>query len=62
VFDGEGKGELSTVELRYILTKFCPSLTENDMDEIIEDADYDGVGVIQYVNRGKIIFKILIYQ
>ena len=48
VFDKDGNGTLSTKELRHIMTTIGDKLTDEEVDQMIEEADIDGDGVINY--------------
>ena len=46
VFDKEGHGYVSAVELRHVLTNMGEKLTEAEADEMIKAVDLDGDGLI----------------
>lgn len=48
VFDKEGKGFISAAELRNVMTNLGEKLTDEEVDEMIRDADIDGDGQINY--------------
>lgn len=48
VFDINGTGVLSALELRHVATHLGESLTEEEANEMIRVADLDGDGVINY--------------
>lgn len=48
VFDKEGGGMISAVELRHIMTTLGDRLTEEEVEEMIREADVDGDGYINY--------------
>ena len=48
VFDKDGNGTLSTKELRHVMTTIGDKLTDEEVDQMIEEADVDGDGVINY--------------
>lgn len=48
MFDKEGSGTISNAELRKIMTTYGETLTEEEVDEMIRDADTDGDGVVDY--------------
>jgi calmodulin len=52
VFDREKQGHISVGELRFVLTNINSQLTEDEIDELIQDADADHDGLISY--EGKI--------
>lgn len=41
VFDREGNGLISVAELRHVLTNIGEKLTEEEIDEMIREADVD---------------------
>jgi calmodulin len=48
VFDKDGNGFISAAELRHIMTNLCEKLTDEEVDEMIREADVDGDGQINY--------------
>ena len=48
VFDKEGNGLISSSELRHIMTTLGEKLTEEEVDEMMNEADYNGDGFINY--------------
>ena len=48
VFDKEGKGSIPREEFRHIMTTLGERLTDEEVDEMLEDADADGDGEIEY--------------
>ena len=48
VFDKEGKGSIPREEFRHIMTTLGERLTDEEVDEMLDDADADGDGEIQY--------------
>ncbi len=48
MFDKEGNGTISTKELRHIMTTIGDKLTDEEVNQMIEEADIDGDGVINY--------------
>lgn len=48
VFDKDGKGYISTAELRNVMTNLGEKLTDEEVDEMIGEADIDGDGQINY--------------
>ena len=49
VFDRDGSGMISAAELRHVMTNYGEKLTDEDVDEMIVDADVDHDGNINYV-------------
>lgn len=56
VFDREGKGYMPTAELRHIVTTLGEKLTEAEADEMINEADPEKTGKVDYA---KFIKKML---
>ena len=48
VFDKDGQGLISSTELRHIMTTLGDKLADDEVDEMIREADVDGDGFINY--------------
>lgn len=48
VFDKEGNGKIAASELKHILTKMGETLTDREVNEVMENAEVDGDGMIKY--------------
>jgi calmodulin len=48
VFDKDGNGFISAAELRHVMTNLGEKLTDEEVDEMIREADVDGDGQITY--------------
>lgn len=48
VFDRDGNGKISARELRYVMLSSGEDLTEQDIQEMVLEADTDGDGYIDY--------------
>merc|ERR1711955_83940 len=45
VFDKDGNGFISASELRHVMTNLGEKLTDEEVDEMIREADIDGDGI-----------------
>lgn len=45
VFDKDGSGKISPAELRLVMTNLGERLTDNEVEEMIKEADINGDGV-----------------
>ena len=48
VFDKDGNGFISAQELRHIMTSLGEKLTEEEVDQMIQEADTNGDGQVDY--------------
>merc|ERR1712012_603823 len=48
IYDKEGQGFITTDVLKEILREIDPTLTEEDLDNIIEEVDEDGSGTLYF--------------
>lgn len=51
VFDKDGSGSISANDLRHIMTNLGDKLPDEEVDEMIQEADLDGDGQIDYIGR-----------
>ena len=48
VFDKDGSGDISAAELRHVMTNLGEKLSDEEVDDMIREADIDGDGMINY--------------
>lgn len=48
VFDKDGNGFISSTELRYVMTNLGEKLTDEEVEDMIREADADGDGQVNY--------------
>uniref|UniRef100_A0A8D2JFL3 EF-hand domain-containing protein n=1 Tax=Sciurus vulgaris TaxID=55149 RepID=A0A8D2JFL3_SCIVU len=48
IFDEDGNGYISAAELRHVMTNLGEKLTDEEVDEMIREADIDGEGQVNY--------------
>ena len=48
VFDKNNDGLISSVELRHVMTNLGERLSEEEVDDMIREADLDGDGMVNY--------------
>ncbi|KAK1257459.1 hypothetical protein QJS04_geneDACA023082 [Acorus gramineus] len=48
VFDKDQNGFISAAELRHVMTNLGEKLTDEEVDEMIREADVDGDGQVNY--------------
>ncbi|KAI4577178.1 hypothetical protein MJG53_004983 [Ovis ammon polii x Ovis aries] len=59
VFDKDGNGYISAAELRHVMTNLGEKLTDEEVDEMIREADIDGDGQVNYEEP---VYQFCAYQ
>jgi Ca2+-binding EF-hand superfamily protein len=57
VFDNDGNGYITAAELRHVMTNLEEKLTDDEIDEMINEADIDGDGQISYNEFKKMMME-----
>jgi calmodulin len=57
VFDRDGNGLISNVELQHVMASLGENVTMDEVDEMIKEADLDGDGYINYEEFVKMIMN-----
>ena len=53
VFDRDGNGYISAVELRHVMINLGEKLSDDEVDELIREIDVDGNGQVNYEGKGE---------
>ena len=62
MFDRDGDGYIDMKELRMVITRIGQPLTEEDADELLQDADLDGNGKLDYNEFARMITETWKYN
>lgn len=57
VFDKDCSGKISAAELRHVMTNLGEKLSDEEVDEMMREADVDGDGEIDYNGTYDDMFK-----
>ena len=59
VFDKDGNGFIGAAELRHVMTNLGEKLTDEEVDEMVREADIDKDGQINYEGESLQFFYII---
>lgn len=62
VFDKDGNGFISAAELRHVMTNLGEKLTDEEVDEMIREADIDGDGQVNYEGEYRTVLCKMKYR
>lgn len=51
MFDKDGNGSISAAELKYVMANLGEKLTDEEVDEMIKEADIDGDGQVNFEGK-----------
>lgn len=54
----DGNGYISAAELRHVMTNLGEKLTDEEVDEMIREADIDGDGQVNYEGKAAVFFRV----
>ena len=55
VFDRNGDGFISASELRHVMTNLGEKLSDEEVEDMIKEADLDGDGLVNYEGEGALM-------
>ena len=59
MFDKDGNGFISAAELRHVMTNLGEKLTDEEVDEMIREADIDGDGQVNYEGKHRLLLVLI---
>jgi hypothetical protein len=62
VFDKDKDGFISAGELRYVMTNLGEKLTDEEVQEMIKEADLDGDGQVNYHGECNLFHRLIKYS
>ena len=60
VFDKKNSGYITSADLRHVMTSMGEKLTQEEVDDMINDASPSGDGKVNYDGKQKFAFYIII--
>ena len=55
IFDKDGSGSISAAELRHVMTNIGEKLTDEEIEDILQDADVNGDGQLDFYEFSKML-------
>lgn len=59
MFDKNNDGLISSTELRHVMTSLGERLSDEEVDDMIREADLDGDGQVNYEGKNQIWTKVV---
>ena len=62
LFDQDGNGFISATELRTVMTNLGEKITDEEVDEMIREADIDGDGQVDFEGKTSELFLLTVLR
>jgi calmodulin len=62
VFDKDNNGVISSTELRRVMTNLGEKLTDDEVEDMIKEADIDGDGMVNYNGEFSVVNVIVVAE